>query len=187
MKRLVTALLTGMCLVVLMAGAVAAYDVPIDNQVTISGACPSGENLRATVVNSNGQPVAGQTVTWTISSSPSAGDTLRDTSTTTDANGVTTNSIDVDTAVTGKRVITVTTGDASAKIALNGKRVITVTAGVITVTAGDASARIELNCGTGGLPRTDTAPASTMPIVMSALLAVILFAAAGLVRRRVRV
>jgi len=144
-----------------MVGAAAAYEVPIDKQVSISGSCQSGENLRTTVVDSSGQPVPGQTVTWTISSSPSVGDALRNTSTTTDANGVTTNSIDVDTAVKGKRVI--------------------------TVTAGDASAQIELNCGTAGLPRTDTAPALATPIAMIALLAVILFAAVGLVRRRVRV
>ncbi len=159
MKRFAAAALLGLSLIGLVTGVVSAYNVPIDKQVSLSGACTSGENLRTTVVDSNGEAVAGQEVTWRITSSPSSADSLRDETTTTDSAGVTTNSIDVDDTP-GKRVI--------------------------TVTARDASATMTLNCGSGGLPRTDTAPAPTTPVWGLVAAMIVALAGAAVVRRRVR-
>lgn len=161
MKRLFTASILGLCLSWLLAGAALGYDTPIGHQITLSGTC-ADDTLTATVVDSNGKPLADQVVSWAITTGPSSGDMLGQRTSTSDHSGVATNTIQLDGAAMGTRVI--------------------------TAKAGDAAATITLGCLSGGLPRTDTAPTPgpAAPLALFGLAGLVMLMGVGIVARRAR-
>ena len=134
---------------------------------TMSVAGPGGTlkcnvpiTVTATLLDVNGIPFSGEPVTWAITSTPSSADRVNDTSTTTNANGVTTTTVTL-ACVAGNRTVTATSAGTSA-------------GAVLSLTS-------------AGLPRTSTIAgdaSSGVPIgTILALLAVLV--GAGIITRRV--
>jgi hypothetical protein len=151
--RLRTALLGGLFVLVLAAPAVAAYNGEVGNQVDVSGGgqfvCPTSRTLTATVVDLDGKPLEGVTVTWS----------------------------------TGVTSTTDAAGHATIKVTV-------AATGVITASTGEAVGSVTFTCITGqgtvggsiGLPRTDTAVAtSASPAVASWLYLLLVVFGGGLV------
>lgn len=158
--------LAGTGLALAMAASVFAYAGQVAGAVSVSG--PSGTlscgvpiTLSATVVDASSHPISGQPVAWAITSSPSSGDKVNATPTTTDANGVATTTVTL-ACVPGSRTVTATAD------AITGSVVLSLTA--------------------AGLPRTSTvpdgSPAGSLPIgTLLALLAVL--GGGGIIFRRI--
>ena len=124
--------------------------------------CGAGLTLTATLVDTNGAPVSGQSVAWSFVTSPSASDTITQTPTATNSKGVATT--------------TLTLGP------LGGTRTIRATAGTVIATA-----VLSPSCAGAVLPITSTLPAQTRgqaPSLVLVLLAVAFAVGGGLIVRR---
>lgn len=151
MTRL-SGMLGGLLLAMMVVGSVAAYQGEV--AATVEGSGPAGPQpcntpIKATmrVEDLDGKPIAGQTVTWSFASGNIAGDTILDTATLTNADGVATTRVRL--ACTPHTVIV--QGDADL-----------------------ASGTLALQSSGEGLPRTDTAGAPTsVPALALAVLAVL--------------
>jgi len=146
------------------AGAL-AYTGQVLASITVAPSgtvtCTAPFTVAATILDAEGQPVAGQSVAWSIRTSLSPGDRINATPTVTNADGVATTTVTLGT-VTGKREIRATTGEVSA------------------------SAVIDAACG--GLPTTSTAPGQESggaPLAALLILAFVGAAGGSLVLRRV--
>lgn len=157
--------LAGTALALAMTATVYAYGAQVAGAVTVgvpSGTLECGVALTvtATVLDASSNPIAGQPVDWSFSSSPSNADVIDTTPTTTDANGVATTTVTL-ACVAGNRTVTATADNISA-------------GAVLGITA-------------SGLPRTSTmpdgSPVGNLPIAtILALLAVL--AGGGIIIRR---
>ena len=129
--------------------------------IDASGACGETVPVTATLLDANGAPVAGESVDWTLVTTQSASDTINETPTTTNANGVATTTVTL-AAVAGDREVRATAGDVSA------------------------SAVVSQSCE--GLPNTSTLPAETpqrgAPLAGMLLVALALALGGGLTLRR---
>jgi hypothetical protein len=123
--------------------------------------CNDPIKVTATIVDTTGAPVAGQTVAWSFVTSQSALDKINETPTVSDSIGVATT--------------TVTLGAASG-------------ARRIRATAGDASGETVVSPSCGGLPSTSTLPAETpgqdRPLAAMFLVALAFAVGSGLTLRR---
>ena len=157
--------LAGMALALTMTATVFAYAGEVAGAVSVGGptgtlACGTPITVTATVLDASSDPIDGQPVDWTFTSSPSSADTINSTPTTTDANGVATTTVTL-ACVVGNRTV--------------------------TATADGISAGAVLGITSGGLPRTSTAPGGSpvgnLPIgTILALLAVLV--GGGIIVRR---
>lgn len=145
-------LLGGLVLAFVVAGMVSAYAGQV--AATVEGSGPSGPQacgapitLTSRVEDIDGNPIEGQPVAWSFVSGNVAGDSILDTSTTTNANGVAT---------------------TQAQFACSPH---TVTFGVL---ADDANGTIVVVVSGQGLPRTDTTPESSFGVMALAALAVLI-------------
>jgi hypothetical protein len=148
-----------------MTATVLAESQPGTGALTVGG--PSGTlqcgvplTVTATLVDASGNPIAGQSVDWSFTSSPSSADKINSTPTTTNASGVATTTVTL-ACVVGSRTVTATAG--------------TISAGAV------------LGITSGGLPNTSTTPGGSpvgnLPIAtILALLAVL--AGGGIMVRR---
>jgi hypothetical protein len=150
----------GVLLALLLTGMVAAYAGQVAATVTVSG--PSGPQtcgipitVSALIQETGGALIAGQPVKWSFSSGKVSGDQILDSSTTTNSKGVA--STQVQFACSPHTVVIAAVADSA-----NGT--------VVVVTSGK------------GLPRTDTAPASTLPLLVLAAIAVLI--GSGTILRR---
>ncbi len=146
------------------AATVFGYTGQVAGSVSIAGqdpGCGDTVAVTATFVDAAGTPVTGQSVAWSFVTSPSPSDSIDETPTMTDSQGVTTTTVTL-APVGGTREI--------------------------RATAGDVSASAILNPSCGGLPNTSTIPAE-MPGGGGPLPAILLFIVAlsvgGLTLRRI--
>lgn len=159
--------LGGLLLALVVAGTVAAYAGQVAVTVEVSGpsgpqACNTPITVTARVEDIDGNPIAGQQVEWSFGSGSVAGDTILDTITTTDANGIATTQIQF--ACSPHSVTIVAKADDAS-----GTTVLEVAGGGVL--------------GTTGLPRTDVATESSFPAMALAGLAVLI--GSGTILRRV--
>ena len=148
----VLALLSGLVLVLAGATAVAAYQGQTPYTITVRGGCDVS-SVTASVVDMDGNPVAGQVVKWTLEKAVNSTDTIGAEST-TNASGMAT------TPVTLAPVGT--------------ERTVVATAGAVS-----GSAVIDALCGEF-LPITSTAPVQPGSDVLPLLLLIVLaFSIAG--------
>jgi hypothetical protein len=153
MQRRFTRLSTvlgGPILALLITGIVLGYSGEIAASVEMSA--PSGPQpcgtpitITALIQDIDGKPIEGQPVTWSFESGNVAGDTILDTTTTTNANGIATTQVQfacVPHTVTFGAVADLASG--SVAVVVSGQ----------------------------GLPRTDTAPESSFAVMALAALAV---------------
>jgi hypothetical protein len=158
-------LLAGFALTLVIAASAGAYSGEV--AATISGSSPSGPqpcetpiSMSATVQDIGGKLIEGQPVAWAFVSGNIAGDVIASTSTTTNAGGVATTTV---TFACSARTVTMSVlADAAS-------------GSFVTVLSGAA------------LPRTDalassSAPASSIPLIAFAALAVLLGSATILLR-----
>jgi Bacterial Ig-like domain (group 1) len=146
--------LSGLVLVLAGATAVAGYQGQTPYTITVRGGCDVG-TATATVVDMNGNPVAGQVVKWTLEGVGSASDKIGAEST-TNASGVATTPVTL-APVSGNRTVVATAGSISG------------------------SAVVYSLCGQV-LPITSTAPERPAPAVPPLMLLVVLaFSIAGAV------
>ena len=146
------ALLSGLVLVLAGATAVAGYEGQTPYTITVRGGCDIS-TVTATIVDMDGNPVAGQVVKWTLDGAVKAIDTIGAEST-TNASGVATTPVTL-APVGNERTVVATAGSVSG------------------------SAVIDALCGQF-LPITSTAPAPSGPAVPPLLLVVVLaFSTAG--------
>lgn len=148
----VGALLGAVLLAVLTTATALAYAGEVAATVEVSGAsgpqaCDTPITITARVEDINGDPIDGQPVTWSFASGNVAGDTILDTETTTDVNGIATTQV---------------------QFACSPHSV------TVEAQADDATGSGVLSSTGDGLPRTDTAPGSTAPSMGLALIAVLL-------------
>ena len=136
------ALLAGLVLVLAGVTAVAAYEGQTPYTITVTGGCDVS-SVTATVVDMDGNPVAGQVVTWKLEGAVQAIDTIGAESA-TNASGVATTPVTL------------------APVA--DERTVVATAGTV-----HGSAVIDALCGEF-LPITSTAPARPGPAVPSLML-----------------
>jgi Bacterial Ig-like domain (group 1). len=149
-----------------MTATAFGYNGQVLGTMTISGPggtlkCGVALTVTATLLDVNGNPFTGESVTWKFTSSPSTADKINKTPTTTNSNGVTTTTVTL-ACVAGDRTVTATSGETSA-------------GAVLSVTS-------------AGLPRTstlpDSGPAGELPIgTIFAFLAVLV--GGGIIVRRV--
>lgn len=101
------------CLLLLAsAGMALGYDKPPGTiTIRVHAVCTGISTITAIVEDADGNPLAGQDVTWTIEDSPSAVDTIG-TSSATNAAGVATTTATLGPE-TGPRTVRATTGDVS--------------------------------------------------------------------------
>lgn len=153
-------LLGGLLLTMFAVASVAAYAGEVAATVEASGpsgpqACGTPITITSRVEDAAGSPIEGQPVEWSFLSGNVTGDTILDTNTTTNASGVATTQVQlacVPHTVTVQALADLATGT------------------------------LALTSSGEGLPRTDTAPASNLPAIVLAALAVI--AGSGLILRR---
>lgn len=122
-----------------MSASVLGYAGTVDGQLTLraEGECESPVTLVANVVDAEGQPRAGVSVTFVVVSAPDAAD-----------------------GVAPSEVMTNADGEARAEAQLSnkpGERVYRASAEGLADAAG---ATVSISCAGEGLPRTDAAPAS---------------------------
>jgi hypothetical protein len=103
-------------LLALAVPVVAAYEGQVAESVSVttpSGTLPCGTEfpVSATVLDANGQPVTDSAATWSLTTVVSSQDSIVDTTTTTDANGVATTMVWLD-CIVGDREIEARVGAA---------------------------------------------------------------------------
>ena len=145
-------ILGGMLLALVVAGTVAAYVGQVVATVEVSApsgaqACNTPITVTASLVDVNGVVVDARDVVWSFESGNVTGDTIVDASTTTNANGITTTQVRF--ACSPHSVVLAATADA-------------VTGTVVIAVSG------------AGLPRTDTAPGSSILVMVLAGFAVLI-------------
>ncbi len=160
--------LSALLLALVTAVTAFGYNGEVAGAITVAGpggTIKCGVNVRvtATVVDANGKRIAGQPVTWKITSTPSPKDKIKPLSSATDSKGVARANVFL-ACVPGSRRIRATAD------AVSGSAVLNVTA--------------------AGLPNTSTlptqVPGSTDASILGTLLAAMALAAgSGLVLRRV--
>lgn len=164
------AVVAGAALALVISATAFGYARQVVVTLTISGptgSVPCGTPLtfQATALDVNGNPIEGQPVHWSFSSSPSNKDRIKPRTSLTDANGVATTTVTL-ACVAGQRTLTAAADKARANA------VLTVSGGVLGVT---------------GLPGTSTAfdggPASRLPLA-SVLAALAVLAGGGVIVRR---
>ena len=152
-----TGILGGTLLALIMAGTVAAYVGQVVGTVEVSApagaqACNTPITVTASLVDINGNVVDLRDVVWSFESGNVTGDTIVDASTTTNANGITTTQVRF--ACSPHSVVLAAT-------ASNADGTVVVGTAVIAVSG-------------AGLPRTDTAPGSSILIMVLAGFAVLI-------------
>lgn len=160
--------LAGTAFALVMTATVFGYAGEVAGAVTVGGPggtlkCGVPLTVTATVLDAASDPIDGQPVDWTFTSSPSSKDTINSTPTTTNASGVATTTVTL-ACVAGNRTVTATADDISA-------------GAVLSVTA-------------AGLPGTSTtldgSPVGNLPIAtILAVLAVL--TGGGIMVRRIAV
>jgi hypothetical protein len=145
-------LIGGVLLALFMAGIVAAYSGQVAGTVEVSSpsgpqACNTPITITARVIDVNGKPIDAQVVTWAFGGDSVTGDTILDASTTTNLGGIAT---------------------TQARFACTPHSV------TISATAQTETGTTVVNVSGQGLPRTDTAPASSFPTMALAGLAVLI-------------
>ena len=153
-------LLGGLLLAAVVAATAIGYAGEVAATVEVSGppgfqACNTPITITALIEDIDGKPIEGQPVTWSFVSGNVSGDTILDTTTTTNASGIATTQV---------------------QFACSPHSV------VIGVQADDAFGSMVLGLSGEGLPRTDTAPASSFPAMILAALAVLI--GSGTILRR---
>lgn len=153
-------ILGGLLVTLFAVGTVAAYAGEVAATVEASGpsgpqACGTPITITTRVEDVTGKPIEGQPVTWSFVSGNVSGDTILDTTTTTNSSGIATTQVQLACAPH------------------------TVT---IEATADLATGTLALTSSGEALPRTDTVPSSTYPAMALAALAVIL--GSGMILRR---
>jgi hypothetical protein len=118
-------------------------------------ACGTPITITARVVDTSDDPIEGQPVSWAFIDGNVSGDSILDTETTTNASGVAT---------------------TQAQFACSARSV------TIQAIADDATGTVVVALSGEGLPRTNTAPGSSMPAIALAALAVLL--GSGTILRR---
>lgn len=124
--------------------------------------CNQPITVTAAVLDNNGKVISGQSVAWAFTSTPSTGDTISPSSSTTDINGVATTVVTL-ACIPGNRQLRATADQ------VNGMAV------------------LGLVLGTTGLPNTTTAPPSVPPEpgLLPVLLAIlVVLVGAGVTARR---
>lgn len=155
------AIAAGMLLTMLLVASVAAYSGQVAATVQVSTAsgpqaCGTPITISALIEDLAGAPISGQPVTWTFQSGNLPGDKILNSSSTTNSAGIATTTIQFSCSPHSVRILA--TADA-------------VSGSVLAITSGQQ-----------GLPRTDTAPATSLPMILLAALAVLL--GAGMIVRR---
>jgi Bacterial Ig-like domain (group 1) len=153
-------LLGGLLLATVVAATAIGYAGEVAATVEASGpsglqACNTPITITALVEDIDGKPIEGQPVTWSFLSGSVSGDTILDTETTTNASGIATTQV---------------------QFACSPRSV------TIQALADDATGTMVLALSGEGLPRTDTAPASSLPAMALAALAVLI--GSGTILRR---
>ena len=154
-------LLGGLILALLVSATVAAYAGQVAGTVEASGpsgpqACDTPITITARIEEvGTGNPIEGQPVEWSFVSGNLAGDTILDTTTTTDANGVATTQVQLSCS---PHSVT------------------------IQALADDVMGTVVVNTSGDALPRTDTVSGSSLPGIVLAALAV-LIGSATILRR----
>ena len=162
--RLGRALAATGLLLALAVPAVAAYETPVAQSVTVTApsgtlACKTEIPVSATILDANGLPLANTAVTWSMTTAVSSQDAILDVTTTTDANGVATTKVYLD-CIVGQRSVEARAGTAFGGAVL----------GITSVPA-----------GTGSLPNTSTPSNQTPPLLLAlAGLAVVFGGALGI-------
>ena len=139
MKRrtLWVATLAAMAVVLMTSATAFGYSGSNEEAITVSAphpvACGATVTVTATILDSAGKPVVGQSVVWSFATSPDAKDSISPTPMSTNSNGVAT------TKVTFDRV--------------SGPRHVRATAGAFSATA-----VVTPECSGGVLPNTSTLP-----------------------------
>jgi hypothetical protein len=156
-------LLGAFTIALIAAASVAAYSGEVAGTVEVSApsglqACNTPITLTARIEDVDGNAIAGQPVTWAFVDGNVAGDTILDTTTTTNGNGVAT---------------------TQAQFACSARSV------TISAVADDVSGTAVVALSGDGLPGTGTAPGTSLPGIALAAFAVLIGSAAIL--RRVAV
>lgn len=152
--------LGGLLLAAVLAATAFGYAGEVAATVEVSGpsgpqACNTPITITALIEDIDGNPIEGQPVTWSFVSGNVSGDTILDTTTTTNASGIATTQVQF--ACSPHSVTFQALADAA-------------TGTVVLAASGEA------------LPRTDTAPASSLPAMALAALAVLI--GSGMILRR---
>ncbi|MHB8958905.1 MAG: Ig-like domain-containing protein [Candidatus Limnocylindrales bacterium] len=158
--RAATAILGGSLLALVAAATVLAYSGQVAATVQVSSpagpqACNTPITVTALIKDAAGSPISDQPVAWAFTSGNVTGDKVLVTPTTTNTSGIATTHIQL--ACSPHTLVLAATADESV--------------GNTTIVASGKA-----------LPRTDTAPASTLPTMLLAGLAVV--AGMGLMLRR---
>ena len=160
-KAIARGLLAGAILSLAIAGMVSAYAGQVAATVQVSApsgdqACGTPITVTATVEDTNGNLISGQTVTWSFQSGNISGDKILSTTSTTNNSGVATTQVEFACSAHSVRILAV---------------------------AGEASGTVVVATSGKGLPRTDTAGVGTSSLTILLAAIAVLFGAGMILRR----
>ena len=158
--KTLTGLLGGLLLVLTAVATAVGYAGEVTATVEASGpaglqACNTPITITARTEDISGDPIDGQPVDWSFVSGNVAGDTILDTTTTSNGSGIATTQV---------------------QFACSARSV------TIQALADDVSGTLVIALSGDGLPRTDTAPGSSLPAMALAAFAVLI--GSGTILRR---
>jgi hypothetical protein len=107
-----------------IAASAFAYGPQVPQTITVTPSqgtflCQHPTRVTATVLDQDGLPIKGITVTWSLTTSPSSGDQFLQQTSKTDPDGVARTMVKL-AAVAGDRVITATAGEVSGSATVHG-------------------------------------------------------------------
>jgi len=122
MKRRTLWMAGPLAVVVLLMAAVNAFgytgQTPGAGTLSVGDPCGASFTVTATFVDVNGTPLSGESVAWSLATTPSASDQIHKTPTITDSHGVATTTVSL-APVAGTRQIRATVGEVSATAVAN--------------------------------------------------------------------
>ena len=190
-RKLGLATLSAIGLALAMSAQVAAYGPQVPHTIIVTPSqgtflCEHPTEVTATVLDQDGLPIKGVTVTWSFIASPSTADRFLQQTSKTNSDGVAKTMVKL-ACVAGDRVITATAGgvSGSATVHVDLDRPGKPQGGVLGITSGPRLSAgpplPDTTTGGGAVGATGTPPAPTMALIVIGL--AIVLGATVLLRR----
>jgi Bacterial Ig-like domain (group 1) len=169
-------------LAIAMSASAFAYGPQVPQTITVTPSqgtfiCEHPTALSATVLDQDGLPIKGLTVTWSFTTSPSSGDRFLQQTSKTNPDGVARTNVKLD-PVAGDRVITATADGVSGSATVHGCQPRKPQGAVLGITSATLP---ETTTGAGSVAGDGTVPGS--PVSLIAIGVILLLGVAIFLRR----
>jgi hypothetical protein len=182
-RRPVLAVLAAIGLAMAMTSQVFAYGPQVPHTITVAPStgtfiCEHPTAVTATVLDQDGLPIKGLTVTWSFTTSPSSGDRFLQQTSKTNPDAVARTNVKR-APVAGDRVITATAGDVSGSATVHGCQPRKPQGAVLGITSAQTLPDTTTTAGSA----TADSTVAVLPGILIALGAALMLGAVVLLRR----